>query len=372
LSLTMVMGKSAKLAEMAKLPEMAEDSRDQTAAAERMEMDAMEKRQLGDSSMTCDPSWTSRTGKTCKDYEVNNWCTKDGNYGTGWEETFKDFDYWALNGRSALVCPQCGCKGAMRQYFIVNKRVDCEEAENLCKSQGAQLMSVKSFKGLKSKERELLKKYLESQSQYDSTGTMDMWVGGSLAGSSSNGSSSNRMCKRLYMADIWVDIYGPFQASTQINRWRRMFPLCKKRPTAAPPMTTTTPTMAPPKVPGALKSGACPCKSFFVIDKEVNSTEAQKMCKSKGAQLVRWNTEAERKLLIQFLEQPSMMSALSRNDVYRVWVGRGWNKNDPKPHNMVIEPAYSLSGEPYPGPDAWSHYPVCEIIPNVYSTCIFQ
>jgi len=109
LSVTMVMGKTAELAEMAKLPEKAEDSRHQTAAAERMEMDAMEKRQLGESSK-CDANWISNSESTCKMYEDNNWCTKDGSYGTGWIDSFGIFDKWAVDGRSALVCPQCGCK----------------------------------------------------------------------------------------------------------------------------------------------------------------------------------------------------------------------------------------------------------------------
>jgi len=194
LSVTMVMGKMAKFAEMAKMTEMAEDSRDQGTAAERMnEEDAMEKR-----------------------------------------------------------------ASEQRQYFLINKMVDCEEAAKLCQSQGAQLATVKSFHGPESQERGLFTKYLESQ--YDSLSGrfrdgllinnkpwFFVWIGGSSDGSSSGGSSSDRMPNSMLIAE-------KYEASGRIGNWyeckSKLYPVCEKRPTTAPPMTTTTPTVAPPKVPG--------------------------------------------------------------------------------------------------------------------------
>eukprot|EP00494_Astrolonche_serrata_P031247 UN31516 len=40
------------------------------------------------------------------------WCTTDGDYGDIWKENKEDwgyFDDWGVDGRSALVCPHCGC-----------------------------------------------------------------------------------------------------------------------------------------------------------------------------------------------------------------------------------------------------------------------
>jgi len=334
LSVTMVMGKTAKLAEMAKMTKMADYSGDQRAAAERMdEEDAMEKRQednteRSDLPTTCDPGWISNSDSTCKNYEDNNWCTQDGSYGTGWRKEFDNFQYWADDsGRSALVCPQCGCgkNGAMRQFFIVNKWVDCKEAENVCKSQEAQLMSVKSFNGLKSKEKELLKRYVKSQ--YDSIGerTMNMWVVGSLAGSSSNGSSSNRMCKRLYVSKNYADIYGPFESRTN------HFPLCE---TTVQSMNFWTPTMAPPKVPVA--SG-----QFFVIYKQASCKDAVKMCQAKGAKLANVETgtdrtsqgwfrldksewSADRLLLKKYLDLQRELIKNAEFKFVRFWVRKGY------------------------------------------------
>merc|ERR1719348_1172931 len=135
LSVTMVMGKTAKLAEMAKTPEMAEDNREQRAAAERMDKeDAMEKKQFRGSYwgppkrsvyLRCDVGWKSKTNKTCCEYETKEWCQRNGEFGKNWDkQEWGTFDDWANEqGRSALVCPQCGCD-PRRQFFMIEKYVN--------------------------------------------------------------------------------------------------------------------------------------------------------------------------------------------------------------------------------------------------------
>merc|ERR1712168_1679810 len=49
--------------------------------------------------------------KTCQRYIEEEWCTKDGALGPRWKDHWGSFtDYADVNGNTALVCPQCGCK----------------------------------------------------------------------------------------------------------------------------------------------------------------------------------------------------------------------------------------------------------------------
>jgi len=58
----------------------------------------------------CDENWVSGNNKGCDVYSRNQWCTREGGYGSSWEERWISFEKWADSlGRSALVCPQCGC-----------------------------------------------------------------------------------------------------------------------------------------------------------------------------------------------------------------------------------------------------------------------
>jgi len=59
----------------------------------------------------CDSTWRSRSGKTCQSYAENRFCTQNGTYGSGWRKGYGTFENWAdSEGRTALVCPECGCK----------------------------------------------------------------------------------------------------------------------------------------------------------------------------------------------------------------------------------------------------------------------
>jgi len=68
----------------------------------------------------CDKNWKASNGNRCKDYHENNWCKRgserggESHYGSGWQTKWVNFEKWASQteygpGRSALVCPQCGC-----------------------------------------------------------------------------------------------------------------------------------------------------------------------------------------------------------------------------------------------------------------------
>merc|ERR1712142_1162711 len=65
------------------------------------------------SPYNCDPNWKAWNGKTCGFYEQHDYCKKDGDhYGSGWRKgTWGSFEGWSDDkGRTALVCPQCGCQ----------------------------------------------------------------------------------------------------------------------------------------------------------------------------------------------------------------------------------------------------------------------
>jgi len=68
----------------------------------------------------CDKDWRASDEKTCGDYLEKSFCKRGSerggmsHYGTGWKIEWGTFDKWASHteygpGRSALVCPQCGC-----------------------------------------------------------------------------------------------------------------------------------------------------------------------------------------------------------------------------------------------------------------------
>ena len=59
----------------------------------------------------CDSGWRANNGKGCEEYARNKYCKKDGDhYGSGWLPRFGKFkDFADGEGRTALVCPQCGC-----------------------------------------------------------------------------------------------------------------------------------------------------------------------------------------------------------------------------------------------------------------------
>lgn len=85
----------------------------------------------GLSGFECDANWeawNSRAGnkKDCDRYHKEGWCTEDGDYGETWKPRWGTFERyaekkcyeWKANGecaieevgRTALACPQCGCR----------------------------------------------------------------------------------------------------------------------------------------------------------------------------------------------------------------------------------------------------------------------
>ena len=48
-------------------------------------------------------------------YEEDDFCTSDGEYGSGWDfDAYGSFDDDVNEyGETAMVCPQCGCQSAL-------------------------------------------------------------------------------------------------------------------------------------------------------------------------------------------------------------------------------------------------------------------
>ena len=60
----------------------------------------------------CDPDWKSwHHGNGCAKYKKDKWCTEEGDhYGPEWNPDWGKFEGWSdEKGRTALVCPECGC-----------------------------------------------------------------------------------------------------------------------------------------------------------------------------------------------------------------------------------------------------------------------
>jgi len=70
----------------------------------------------GEIYLACDETWKAVNGAGCKKYRDRRLCKMDGDhYGEGWSKSkWGTFNDWRdEKGRSALVCPQCGCKGGV-------------------------------------------------------------------------------------------------------------------------------------------------------------------------------------------------------------------------------------------------------------------
>jgi len=74
-------------------------------------------------TIRCNLHWESSNGGDCNEYKMNNWCKEDGDhYGSAWESQWGNFSGWAdSNGRTALVCFQCGCKEDWDAETKINK-----------------------------------------------------------------------------------------------------------------------------------------------------------------------------------------------------------------------------------------------------------
>jgi len=82
---------------------------------------------------SCDSTWKASNGKDCETYARRRYC--DGHpyhetgYGTGWQSRWGTFeDYADSQGRTALVCRECGCNSVLaaqnnnQQGSILNGR----------------------------------------------------------------------------------------------------------------------------------------------------------------------------------------------------------------------------------------------------------
>jgi len=74
----------------------------------------------GVKSSNCDSAWNSK-GDGCQKFADMKWCKKDGDhYGDNWLKEWGTFEKWADGkGRTALVCPQCGCETGKARQIVV-------------------------------------------------------------------------------------------------------------------------------------------------------------------------------------------------------------------------------------------------------------
>jgi len=85
----------------------------------------------------CDENWKAKNHKTsdvknCKRYSNEGWCHKNGGYGPNWNfDEWNNFGKYAdVEGRTALVCPQCGCRLDNRMRNIAQSEINAFLIEN--------------------------------------------------------------------------------------------------------------------------------------------------------------------------------------------------------------------------------------------------
>jgi len=78
----------------------------------------------------CDENWKAGNSKNnapkdCKVYSSKGWCNKHGGYGPNWD--FWDWGnfgkYANKAGKTAMVCPQCGCREDGHMQSIAKKEI---------------------------------------------------------------------------------------------------------------------------------------------------------------------------------------------------------------------------------------------------------
>jgi len=84
----------------------------------------------------CDENWKAKNHKpskvkNCETYSNEGWCHKDGGYGPNWNfEDWNNFGKYAdAAGRTALVCPQCGCRDSSSKIRDDNRIRNIAQSE---------------------------------------------------------------------------------------------------------------------------------------------------------------------------------------------------------------------------------------------------
>merc|ERR1712130_817546 len=82
----------------------------------------------------CDSSWKDQDGYGCDTYKKHQWCTASGQYGKNWNT----WQFYKMNGKTALTCPQCGCKSNCDPNWKDAHGLSCSEYQKLkiCTPQG--------------------------------------------------------------------------------------------------------------------------------------------------------------------------------------------------------------------------------------------
>merc|ERR1712130_992349 len=82
----------------------------------------------------CNTSWKDQDGYGCDTYKKHQWCTASGQYGKNWNT----WQFYKVNGKTALTCPQCGCKSNCDPNWKDAHGLSCSEYQKLkiCTPQG--------------------------------------------------------------------------------------------------------------------------------------------------------------------------------------------------------------------------------------------
>jgi len=98
---------------------------------------------------SCDSNWTASNHKTsnpktCKVYAERKYCA-DSTYGPGWKEKWGTFENYAdSEGKTALVCPECGWKGYPGCPACLDKLGNCYKAARAGGCNGIELICPRS------------------------------------------------------------------------------------------------------------------------------------------------------------------------------------------------------------------------------------
>ena len=67
----------------------------------------------------CNANWADSFGDNCQKYADKDWCSPTGGYGSEWRAGWGTIENYAVDGKSAFVCPQCGCGNTEKTGDII-------------------------------------------------------------------------------------------------------------------------------------------------------------------------------------------------------------------------------------------------------------
>jgi len=72
--------------------------------------------------------WLDTEEENCEVYKTKNYCTNNGQLGSGWEMSWGVFQDYKANGYHGFNCPECGCvEPAGNHVIIINSAVKTQK-----------------------------------------------------------------------------------------------------------------------------------------------------------------------------------------------------------------------------------------------------